>query len=148
MARPALLLASALIAAPAFAQSAPGGAPAPPAFDVAAAREKIDLVLDKAYSHLDALYEDIHAHPEVSFHEVRTSALLAAEMRKLGVTVTEHVGKTGIVAIFKNGDGPTVLVRTEFDALPMEEKTGLPYASHAEQTVNGKLTFVDHSCGA
>ncbi|MET0373712.1 MAG: amidohydrolase [Rhizorhabdus sp.] len=142
-----LLLASALIAAPVLAQSAPGGAPVPPAFDVAAARAKIDAGLDKAYPRLDALYKNIHAHPEVGFQEVRTAALLAAEMRKLGFTVTEHVAKTGIVAIYKNGEGPTVLVRTELDALPMEEKTGLPYASRAQQTVNGKLTYVDHSCG-
>jgi hippurate hydrolase len=61
--------------------------------------------------------------------------------------VTEHVGKTGVVAVYRNGVGPTVLVRTELDALPMEEKTGLPYASHAQQTWNGALTPVDHSCG-
>src|SRR5665213_4573597 len=67
-------------------------------------------------------------------------------MRKLGFTVTEHVGKTGIVAIYKNGPGKTMLIRTELDALPMEEKTGLPYASHAQQTLDGRLTYVDHSC--
>ena len=61
-------------------------------------------------------------------------------MRALGFEVTEHVGKTGIVAIYKNGPGPTVMVRTELDALPMEEKTGLPYASHATQMWNGKPT--------
>ncbi len=68
-------------------------------------------------------------------------------MRALGFTVTEHVGKTGLVAIYKNGDGPTVMVRTELDALPMEEKTGLPYASRAKANWNGVETFVAHSCG-
>ena len=116
-------------------------------FDPVAAKTAIDAVLDRAYPELDALYKDIHAHPEVGFQETRTAALLAAKMRKLGFTVTEHVGKTGIVAIYRNGPGPVVLVRTELDALPMEEKTGLPYASKAQQTVDGKVTYVDHACG-
>ncbi len=120
---------------------------AQPAFDVPAAKLEIDASLDKLYPHLDALYKDIHAHPEVAFQESRTAALLAAEMRKIGFQVTEHVGNTGVVAVFKNGPGPTVLVRTELDALPMEEKTGLPYASRAQQTVNGRLSYVAHSCG-
>jgi hippurate hydrolase len=125
----------------------PGVAQAATAFDAGAARTQIDAMLDKNYPALDALYKDIHAHPELAFQEVRTSALLADRMRKLGFTVTEHVAKTGIVAIYKNGPGPVVLVRTELDALPMEEKTGLPYASHATQMVDGKLTPVDHACG-
>jgi hippurate hydrolase len=137
------LFAAALAALPAHAQTA---APAP-ALDVAAAKVRIDASLDKNYPHLFDLYKDIHQHPELAFQENRTAALLAGEMRKLGFQVTEHVGKTGIVAIYKNGDGPTVLVRTELDALPMQEKTGLPYASTAQQTVDGKLTYVDHSCG-
>jgi len=116
-------------------------------FDVAAAIRRIDASLERNYPHLDALYKDIHAHPELAFQESRTAALLAGEMRKLGFEVTEHVGGTGVVAIYRNGAGPTVLVRTELDALPMEEKTGLPYASHAQQTLDGKPTFVDHSCG-
>ena len=116
-------------------------------FDPVAARTAIDAVLDRTYPALDALYKDLHTHPEVGFQETRTAALLAAKMRKLGFTVTEKVGKTGIVAIYRNGPGPVVLVRTELDALPMEEKTGLPYASKAQQTVDGKLTYVDHACG-
>jgi hippurate hydrolase len=119
----------------------------PPPFDVAAATRRIGIALDHNYPHLDALYKDIHAHPELAFQESRTAALLAGEMRKLGFEVTEHVGGTGVVAIYRNGAGPTVLVRTELDALPMEEKTGLPYASRAQQTLDGKPTFVDHSCG-
>ena len=103
--------------------------------------------MDRAEPRLIALYKDLHAHPEVGFQETRTAARLAAEMRKLGFTVTEGVGKTGLVAIMSNGPGPVVLVRTELDGLPMEEKTGLPYASKARQTVDGKLTPVAHACG-
>jgi hippurate hydrolase len=121
--------------------------PSAPAFDVASVTRTINGVLDQDYPKLDALYKDIHNHPEVGFQENRTAGLLAADMRKLGFQVTEHVGKTGVVAIYRNGPGPTVLIRTELDALPLEEKTGLPYASHAQQTVAGKLTFVDHACG-
>jgi len=95
-------------------------------------------VINGIYPQLDAIYKDLHAHPEIAFEEVRTAAKLAAEMRKIGFEVTEKVGKTGVVAIYKNGPGPLVLVRTEMDALPMEEKSGLPYAS--------KLPAA-HSCG-
>jgi hippurate hydrolase len=108
---------------------------------------RISSVLDRGYPALDALYKDIHAHPEVGFQERRTAALLAARMRKLGFTVTEGVGGTGVVAVLRNGEGPTVMVRAEMDALPMEEKTGLPYASKAKQVVDGKESFVAHSCG-
>ncbi len=115
--------------------------------DVPADKARIAPILDSHYAHLDALYKDIHSHPELAFEENRTAAELAKEMRALGFTVTEHVGKTGLVAIFKNGAGPTVLVRTELDALPMEEETGLPYASRVKTTWQGGQTFVAHSCG-
>jgi amidohydrolase len=117
------------------------------AMDVPAQKAAVDGVLNTDYPHLDALYKDIHAHPELGHQETRTAALLAKEMRALGFDVTEHVGGTGLVAIFHNGPGPTVMVRTELDALPMEEKTGLPYASHVQATWEGKTTFVAHSCG-
>jgi hippurate hydrolase len=94
--------------------------------------------IDAMYPWLDGVYKDLHAHPEIAFQEVRTAGKLAGEMRKLGFEVTEKVGKTGIVAVLRNGAGPTVLVRTELDGLPMEEKTGLPYASRGANT---------HSCG-
>ena len=94
--------------------------------------------VDAMYPWLDTIYKDLHAHPETAFQEVRTANKLAGEMRKLGFEVTEKVGKTGIVAVLRNGAGPTVLVRTELDGLPMEEKTGLPYASRGPAT---------HSCG-
>ncbi|MBT8631384.1 amidohydrolase [Polynucleobacter paneuropaeus] len=103
--------------------------------------------VDRTYPTLEVLYQDIHAHPEIAFDEKRTAAKLAAEMRALGFTVTEGVGKTGLVAIYENGAGPTIMVRTELDALPMEEKTGLPYASRAKAISNGNESFVAHSCG-
>jgi amidohydrolase len=115
--------------------------------DVVSLKAAIEKSVEADYPKLDALYKDIHAHPEIAFQEVKTAAKLAAEMRELGFEVTEKVGKTGLVAIYKNGDGPTIMVRTELDALPMEEKTGLAYASHDKTTWNGRETFVAHSCG-
>lgn len=122
-------------------------APAAHALDVPAAKAAVDRVLDAEYPHLDALYKDIHAHPELSMQETRTAALLAKEMRAIGFEVTEHVGGTGVVAVYRNGPGPVIMVRTELDALPMEEKTGLPYASHVQAEWNGRTVFVDHACG-
>lgn len=121
--------------------------PARAELDVAALKAGIEKSFEADYPKLDALYKDIHAHPELAFQEVKTAAKLAAEMRALGFEVTEKVGRTGLVAIYKNGDGPTILVRTELDALPMEEKTGLDYASRDKTAWNGKETFVAHSCG-
>src|ERR1700732_1293500 len=115
--------------------------------DVASLKAAIEASVEGDYPKLDALYKDIHAHPEIAFQEVRTAARLATEMRALGFDVTEKVGKTGLVAIYKNGDGPTIMVRTELDALPMEEKTGLAYASHDKTIWQGRETFVAHSCG-
>ena len=115
--------------------------------DVARLSAAIEASLAADYPKLDALYKDIHAHPELAFEEVKTAAKLAAEMRALGFEVTEKVGKTGLVAIYRNGEGPTVMVRTELDALPMEEKTGLAYASRDKAIWNGRETFVAHSCG-
>jgi amidohydrolase len=109
--------------------------------------QRIEPLVRDMYPQLEALYKDIHAHPELGFQEVRTASKLAAEMRNLGFEVTEHVGRTGVVAVYRNGTGPTVLVRTELDALPMEEKTGLPYASKVKAMWQGKETFVAHSCG-
>ena len=114
---------------------------------VAADKAAIEAGLDKGYPRLDALYKDIHQNPELGFQETATAAKLAKEMRALGFEVTEGVGKTGLVAIYRNGRGPTVLVRTEMDGLPMEEKTGLPYASRAVADWNGKPSPVAHSCG-
>jgi hippurate hydrolase len=115
--------------------------------DVASVKAAIRTSLDGDYPKLDALYKEIHAHPEIAFQEVKTAARLAAEMRALGFDVTEGIGKTGLVALYRNGEGPTIMVRTELDALPMEEKTGLAYASHDKTIWDGRETFVAHSCG-
>ena len=108
---------------------------------------RVDGSIARSLPDLLALYRDLHQHPEIAFQEQRTAALLARQMRALGFTVSEHVGKTGLVAVLKNGAGPTVMVRTELDALPMEEKTGLLFASKAQATMDGKSVPVDHACG-
>src|SRR5579863_5260726 len=108
------------------------------------ASKEIDAVYSEAY----ALYLDSHQNPELSSHEIQTAAKLASRFRTLGFDVTEHVGGTGIVAILKNGPGPTVMLRTELDALPLEEKTGLPYASKVHTNDNsGHEVSVAHACG-
>ncbi len=97
---------------------------------------------------LKPFYEDLHAHPELSFQETTTAAKFAERLRALGFEVTTGVGKTGVVGILKNGAGPTVMLRTELDALPVEEKTGLSYASKATATdPNGATISVMHACG-
>lgn len=116
----------------------------PCAFAQAAGSSEVDAVYPAAY----ALYLDIHEHPELSTQEVQTAAKMAAKLRDLGYEVTEHVGGTGIVALMRNGAGPTIVLRTELDALPVEEKTGLPYASkvHARDP-SGHDVPVMHACG-
>jgi amidohydrolase len=97
---------------------------------------------------LMALYRDLHANPELSMQEVRTPAKLAAEMRKLGFHVTEKVGKSGVVAVLKNGSGPVLMIRADMDALPVTEETGLPFASKVRaKTLDGGDTGVMHACG-
>src|SRR5688572_33483171 len=97
---------------------------------------------------LMAVYRDLHANPELSMQEVRTPAKLAAEARKLGFTVTEKVGKTGVVAVMKNGPGPTLMLRADMDGLPIVEQTGLPYASKVRAVArSGVETGVMHGCG-
>lgn len=118
-----------------------------PELNVLSVKVATNARLDQSYSKLDALYKDIHAHPELGFQEVRTAAILADIMRKQGFEVTTGVGRTGIVAVYRNGAGPTVLVRTELDALPLQEKTGLPYASVSTGLLGGRETPVDHACG-
>jgi len=97
---------------------------------------------------LMALYRDLHASPELSMQEVRTPAKLAPDMRKLGFQVTEHVGKTGMVAVMKNGPGPVLMIRADMDALPIKEQTGLPFASKMMGKLpDGTPTPVMHACG-
>ncbi len=94
------------------------------------------------------LYRDLHAHPELSFEEVRTARLLAERMRGLGFEVTEGVGKTGVVSVMKNGEGPTVMLRADMDGLPVIEQTGLAFASKQTATpASGVTTGVMHACG-
>ncbi len=94
------------------------------------------------------IYRDLHANPELSGEEVRTAAKLATEARRLGFDVTEKVGGTGVVAVMKNGAGPTVMIRADMDGLPLVEKTGLPFASKVRaKTREGNDTGVMHACG-
>ena len=101
-----------------------------------------------AYPRSEALYLDLHQHPELSFHEVETAAKLANELRQLGYEVTTGVGRTGIVGVMKNGTGPTVMLRTELDALPVTENTGLAFASTMRTKDDaGFEVGVAHACG-
>ena len=133
-----ILLLSALPAVSLFAQQTP------------------QSLADAELPSLLAIYKDIHAHPELSMHEERSAAIVAKELKAAGYQVTERVGKYdkasvtcfGVVGVMKNGDGPTVLVRTDMDALPVEEDTGLPYASKVvAQNDEGKDVHVMHACG-
>src|SRR5205085_6427854 len=104
--------------------------------------------VDSVFADAHALYLDLHQHPEISSHETRTAATLAGKLRALGYEVTENVGGSGVVGIMKNGPGPTVMLRTELDALPVEEQTGLPYASKVRaKDDSGRDVGVMHACG-
>ena len=104
--------------------------------------------VDAVYPAAHSLYIDLHQAPELSSHEIQTASKLAARLRSLGYEVTEGVGGTGVVAILKNGAGPTIMLRTELDALPVEEKTGLPYASKVHAKDDAGLDVpVMHACG-
>jgi amidohydrolase len=116
----------------------------------------IEQIAESELPSLLVIYKDIHSHPELSAHEERTSGIIARELRAVGCEVTEHLGKYdnpnlkgyGVIGIMKNGDGPTVLVRTDMDALPVEEATGLPYASKiTTKDDEGKDVHVAHACG-
>ena len=104
--------------------------------------------VEKQMPSLMTIYKDLHANPELSFMEVRSAGILAAEARKLGFEVTEKVGGTGVVAVMKNGPGPVVMVRADMDGLPVTEQTGLPGASKVRVTTKeGVETGVMHACG-
>ncbi|MBN7807796.1 MULTISPECIES: amidohydrolase [Agrobacterium] len=116
----------------------------------------VDALVEEKYPALQTIYRDIHANPELGFHEMRTAKLLAGELQKIGFDVTLGLGvESSVVAVLKNGDGPTIMLRTELDALPMEEKTGLEYASRVQvpatqwpgNTDSSAKVFVAHSCG-
>jgi len=104
--------------------------------------------LDGLLPRLEALYKDVHSHPELSMQETRTAGLAADWLRAAGYEVTAGVGNTGVVGLLRNGDGPTVMLRADMDALPVEEATGLPYASKAMVTNReGETVPVSHMCG-
>jgi hippurate hydrolase len=119
--------------------------------------DQIDSLINKEYPSLDVLYKHLHENPELSHQEVKTSARIAEELRKAGYQVTENFGeypkgsgKTsyGIVGVMKNGAGPTILVRTDLDGLPVEEKTGMPYSSKGKgKADDGTDVAVMHACG-
>jgi len=97
---------------------------------------------------LETTYKDVHAHPELSMQEVRTAGLAARHLEENGYAVTRGVGKTGVVGILRNGDGPTVMLRADMDALPIREATGLSYASTVTTTDStGEMVPVAHACG-
>src|SRR3954463_13482731 len=97
---------------------------------------------------LELVYTDIHAHPELSMEETRTARVAADRLRGAGYDVTGGIGKTGVVGLLRNGDGPTVMLRADMDALPVREATGLPYASQVKmQDREGNTVPVGHMCG-
>jgi hippurate hydrolase len=104
--------------------------------------------LQELLPELERIYTDIHAHPELSMQETRTAGIAADRLRAAGYDVTEGIGNTGVVGILRNGDGPTVMLRADMDALPVQEQTGLPYASAQTTTdAHGKTVPVMHACG-
>lgn len=114
----------------------------------AARAEDLKAAVDKDYPSLESLYHTLHSHPELSGQETESAKRLAEEARKAGFEVTEHVGGNGVVAVMKNGAGPTVMLRTELDALPVAEQTGLPFASHVKvKNAKGEEIPVMHACG-
>ncbi|HEY2712821.1 MAG TPA: M20 family metallopeptidase [Chthoniobacterales bacterium] len=104
--------------------------------------------LDKLLPELEELYKDIHSHPELSMQEKRTADIAAKRLKAAGYEVTTGVGKTGVVGLLRNGNGPTVMLRADMDALPVKEETGLPYASSVTTTNReGNIVPVMHACG-
>jgi amidohydrolase len=115
---------------------------------LAYAQNPFSKEIDNVYPDAHAMYVDLHQHPELSGHETETAGKLAKKLRVAGYEVTEHVGGTGVVALLKNGSGPVIMLRTELDALPVEEHTGLPYASRVRTKDDaGREVGVMHACG-
>src|SRR5436309_724131 len=107
-----------------------------------------DRIIGREYASLDSLYRDLHARPELSLHEQETARRIAMELKAAGFEVTTGVGGNGVVAVLRNGQGPTVLWRSDLDALPVQEETGLPYASTITATDDaGRKVPVMHACG-
>ncbi|MBI1833047.1 MAG: amidohydrolase, partial [Planctomycetes bacterium] len=117
-------------------------------YDLPARKAQVNEIIVRELDSLDALYKHLHTYPELSYEEEKTAARMAKELRSRGFVVTEKVGGHGIVGVLKNGDGPTVLVRTDMDALPIVEKTGLAYASKLRtRDKTGNDVGVMHACG-
>lgn len=113
-----------------------------------AVRELQQSIKSDYDAHLSRLFVDIHEHPELSFKEARTAKIIAHELATTGTKVTEHVGGTGVVGVLHNGPGPVIMIRTELDALPLKERSGVPYSSQVRQTdIDGVETYVMHACG-
>jgi amidohydrolase len=112
------------------------------------ADEALKDAIHEDYHYIYGLYRHLHSHPELAFHEQKTAERLAKELREAGFEVTQGVGGYGLVALMRNGEGPTVMIRTDMDALPVEEKTGLSYAStRRHQEKNGQSIPLMHACG-
>src|SRR5690349_9930043 len=110
--------------------------------------QSVDSVLSPQLVELEALYKELHQKPELSYHETATAARMASELKAAGFTVTSGVGGTGVVGVLKNGAGPTLLIRTDMDGLPVTEKTGKPYASTVKVKDDaGVEVGVMHACG-
>ncbi len=110
--------------------------------------ETIREIIDNDRAYLEELYKYLHANPELSSHEKNTAKRIADELRGLGIDVTERVGGYGVVGVFENGPGPVVMVRSDMDALPIREQTGVPFASTQTAVLdNGEETYVMHACG-
>jgi hippurate hydrolase len=138
-ARPCLALAALILGTPGARSESP---------EVQQRVADVRRILGEEYSSLEALYKHLHTHPELSLHEVQTAARLARELKAIGFEIHEKVGGNGVVGIIRNGKGPTVLVRTDMDALPVIEQTGLGYASKVRvRDKNDREVGVMHACG-
>ena len=112
------------------------------------ATAQVESWIDQQTKYLNDLYLQLHRHPELSYHEVETAKRLAEELSAAGATVTTDVGGHGLVGVLQNGEGPTVMIRADLDALPVAERTNLPYASEVEvPDKSGHLVGVMHACG-
>jgi hippurate hydrolase len=141
------LLAAVLLAA-AHPESSKGVADEGAGLASAERLNRVNKQIAAEYSSLAALYKYLHTHPELSYQEEQTAARMSVELKKLGCTVTTGVGGHGVVGVLKNGPGPTILIRTDMDALPVTEATGLPYASKVRtRDKDGKDVGVMHACG-
>ena len=135
------VFAAAAVASATLSAENPAGPPS-------SLREQVGSLVNRDYPRLFELYKHLHTHPELSLHEEKTSQRVADELKQAGLEVTMRVGGHGVVGVLRNGAGPTILIRTDLDALPVKEQTGLPYASGV-RTMDDKGNEVDvmHACG-